>query len=54
MNHYGIIAVNPLFNPKAKYELAMAYIAFVTSIEGQNLIADYKFNGDQLFVPDAK
>jgi tungstate transport system substrate-binding protein len=53
MNPYGIIAVNPKFNDKAQYDLAMAYIAFVTSAEGQRLIGEYTFNGDPLFVPDA-
>ncbi|MFH7324982.1 substrate-binding domain-containing protein [Desulfurivibrio sp. C05AmB] len=54
MNPYGIIAVNPMFNASANYTLAMAYIAFVTSNIGQKLISKYKFNGDQLFVPDTK
>jgi len=54
MNPYGIIAVNPMFDAKAQYDLAMAYIAFVTSSEGQTLIGQYQFDGDQLFVPDAK
>jgi len=53
MNPYGIIAVNPKFNDKTEYDLAMAYIAFITSNEGQRFIGDYKFNGDPLFNPDA-
>jgi tungstate transport system substrate-binding protein len=43
-----------MFNPDANYELAMAYIAFVTSLEGQKIIGNYKFNGEQFFIPDAK
>jgi tungstate transport system substrate-binding protein len=54
MNPYGIIAANPMFNANTQYNLAMAYITFVTSNEGQHLIGQYKFNGDQLFIPDAK
>jgi tungstate transport system substrate-binding protein len=54
MNPYGIIAVNPMFNAKAQYELAMAYIAFVTSSQGQHLIRQYQFDGEQLFVPNAQ
>jgi tungstate transport system substrate-binding protein len=54
MNPYGVIAVNPAYNPEASYELAMAYITFVTSLEGQRLIGSYQFNGEALFVPDAK
>jgi tungstate transport system substrate-binding protein len=53
MNPYGIIAVNPKFNEQAEYDLAMAYIAFITSNEGQRLIGDYKFDGEPLFNPDA-
>jgi len=54
MNPYGIIVVNPMFNAKAQYDLAMGYIAFVTSREGQHLIGQYQFDGEQLFVPIAK
>lgn len=53
MNPYGIIAVNPKFNEKAEYDLAMAYIAFVTSVEGQRFIEKYHFEGESLFTPDA-
>jgi tungstate transport system substrate-binding protein len=53
MNPYGVIAVNPAYNPGVNYELAMMYIAFVTSPEGQELIRDYKLNGEPLFIPDA-
>jgi tungstate transport system substrate-binding protein len=51
-NPYGIIAVNPEKYPDVNYELAMEYIEFVTSKEGQKLIRDYKLNGEQLFFPD--
>jgi tungstate transport system substrate-binding protein len=54
MNPYGIIAVNPAYNPEVNYELAMAYIAFVTSLAGQSRIEDYKLHGERLFIPDAK
>lgn len=53
-NPYGIIAVNPEKYPGVNYELAMKYIEFVTSDEGQKLIRNYKVNGEQLFFPDAK
>ncbi len=48
-NPYGIIAVNPLRHPHINYELAMAFIAYLTSPEGQQAIADFKMNGQQLF-----
>ncbi len=52
-NNYSVIAVNPDKFPKAKYREAMDFIAFVTSYEGQRLIADYKKHSVNLFYPDA-
>jgi len=52
-NNYSVIAVNPDKFPKVKYREAMDFIAFVTSPEGQRLIADYKKQGFNLFYPDA-
>jgi tungstate transport system substrate-binding protein len=51
MNPYGIIAVNPEYNPDANYELAMKYIEFVTGADGQKIIGNYKINGEVLFFP---
>ncbi|AOT73002.1 tungsten ABC transporter substrate-binding protein [Geosporobacter ferrireducens] len=53
-NPYGVIAVNPEKYPKIHYNAAMAFIDFITSDEGQNIIKEYKKNGQNLFVPDAK
>lgn len=52
-NPYAVIAVNPKKYPDRNYELAMLYIGFLTSPEGQKLIAEYRKNGEQLFYPDA-
>jgi tungstate transport system substrate-binding protein len=52
-NNYSVIAVNPGKYPKVKYREAMDFIAFVTSPEGQHLIATYKKHGVNLFYPDA-
>lgn len=52
-NNYSVIAVNPEKFPEAKYREAMDFIAFVTSPEGQRLIANYKKHGICLFYPDA-
>jgi tungstate transport system substrate-binding protein len=52
-NNYSVIAVNPDRFPKAKYREAMDFIAFVTSLEGQYLIGNYKKHGVNLFYPDA-
>lgn len=54
-NPYGIIAVNPALHPHVNYILAMAYIGWVTSPEGQMIIREFgkdKF-GQPLFVPVA-
>lgn len=53
-NPYGVIAVNPEKYPNIGYNSAMAFIEFITSEEGQKIIGEYKKNGYQLFVPDAK
>lgn len=53
-NPYGVIAVNPRKWKSAKYNLAMKFIDWITSPEGQKLIGDYRVKGVQLFVPDAK
>jgi tungstate transport system substrate-binding protein len=52
-NPYGIIAVNPAKHPHANYVYAMALIGWVTSVEGQKIIAGYKRFGEPLFYPTA-
>jgi tungstate transport system substrate-binding protein len=52
-NPYGIIAVNPARHPQANYAGAMALIAWVTSVEGQAIIRDFKIAERALFVPTA-
>lgn len=53
INPYGVIAVNPARHPHVEYQLAMAYIGYLTSPEAQNRIANYTVNGEQLFFPNA-
>jgi len=53
-NPYGVIAVNPKKHPHVKYELAMKFIDFVTSKDGQDIIRGFKISGEQVFFPDAK
>jgi tungstate transport system substrate-binding protein len=53
-NPYGIIAVNPKKYPALNYDGAMDFANWITSIEGQKAIADFKVNGEQLFFPSAK
>lgn len=52
-NPYGVIAVNPAKHPHVNYDGAMAFIAWLTSREGQQMIASFKIDGDVLFFPDA-
>ncbi len=54
-NPYGIIAVNPAKHPTVSYVLAMAYIGWVTSPKGQEIIRQFGRDryGQALFVPMA-
>ncbi|WP_178917168.1 substrate-binding domain-containing protein [Natronomonas gomsonensis] len=52
-NPYGVIAVNPAVHDNVNYDLAMAYIGYITSPEGQDIIDSYEANGEQLFFPRA-
>ena len=53
LNPYGIVAVNPGVHDHVNYDIAMAYIGFITSQEGKSLIESYTVDGQQLFFPDA-
>jgi len=52
-NPYGIMAVNPGVHENANYDLAMAYIGWITSPGVQEAISEYRVNGEQLFFPEA-
>ena len=52
-NPYGVMAVNPGVHEDANYDLAMAYIGWITSPGVQESIAEYRVNGEQLFFPEA-
>jgi len=52
-NPYGIIAVSPKKYPGVNYRGAMTLIEWITSTEGQTLIASFKVEGVQLFFPSA-
>jgi tungstate transport system substrate-binding protein len=52
-NQYGVILVNPAKHPHVKQDLGQAFIDWLTSLEGQKAIADYRINGQQLFFPNA-
>lgn len=53
-NPYGVIAVNPQRHPKTNYRGAMQFIDWITSPEGQQRIAAFRVEGQQLFFPSAK
>jgi tungstate transport system substrate-binding protein len=53
-NPYGIIAVNPAKYKDINYKGAMQLIEWITSEEGQQKIANFKVDGQQLFFPSAK
>lgn len=52
-NPYGIIAVNPERYPEANYSGAMAMIHWITAKQAQQLIAQFRVQGEQLFMPMA-
>jgi tungstate transport system substrate-binding protein len=52
-NQYGVMLVNPAKFPTVKKELGQQLIDFLVSPEGQQAIAGYKINGEQLFYPNA-
>jgi tungstate transport system substrate-binding protein len=52
-NQYGIMLVNPQKHPNVKKEMGRAFVDWVISPEGQQAIADYKIDGQQLFFPNA-
>ncbi len=52
-NRYRLAAVNPARHSNVAYDLAMAYLGYLTSPEGQGSIAAYTVDGEQLFFPVA-
>ena len=53
-NQYGVILVNPAKYPHVKKAEGQAFIDWLVSPEGQQSIASYKIEGEQLFFPNAK
>jgi tungstate transport system substrate-binding protein len=52
-NQYGVMLVNPAKHPNVKRDLGQQFIDWLISAEGQNAIARYNINGQQLFYPNA-
>ncbi len=53
-NPYHVMSVNPVKFPNVKYDLAMKYIRYVLSPQGQDIIRNYGKDkyGEALFVPE--
>ena len=52
-NQYGIILVNPEKHPHVKADLGQAFIDWVLSEKGQQVIGDFQIKGNQAFFPNA-
>jgi tungstate transport system substrate-binding protein len=52
-NQYGVILVSPSKHPHVKKDAGQAFIDWLVSRQGQEAIAGYKINGQQLFFPNA-
>ena len=52
-NQYGVMLVSPARCPSVKKELGQQFIDWLVSPEGQNVMAGYRINGQQLFYPNA-
>ncbi len=53
-NPYGVMLVNPAKHSHVKAADATAFIRWLVSPEGQETIAAYRVNGEQLFFPSAR
>jgi tungstate transport system substrate-binding protein len=53
-NPYGVMPVSTERYPDVNGELAQDFVAWLTSIETQELIASYEVNGTQLFFPNSE
>jgi tungstate transport system substrate-binding protein len=52
-NQYGVMLVNPARHPHVKQVEGRAFIRWLVSSQGQQAIAAYRINGEQLFFPNA-
>jgi len=53
-NQYGVMLVNPAKFPNVKKVEGQAFIDWILSKNGQDVIASYQVGGEQLFFPNAK
>jgi tungstate transport system substrate-binding protein len=52
-NQYGVMLVNPAKHPNVRKVLGQQFVDWLVSPHGQQVIAGYKINGEQLFFPNA-
>jgi tungstate transport system substrate-binding protein len=52
-NQYGVMLVNPQKHPNVKKELGQTFIDYLVSPSGQQDIAGYRIDNQQLFFPNA-
>jgi tungstate transport system substrate-binding protein len=53
-NPYGVILVDPARHPHVKAQEGQAFIDWLVSDAGQDAIAGYEIEGEQLFFPNAE
>ena len=53
-NPYGVIPVNPVRHPHVKKDAAERFAQWLTSSAGQEAIAAFRADGQQVFFPNAK
>jgi tungstate transport system substrate-binding protein len=51
-NQYGVMLVNPAKHPHVKQDLGQAFVDWLVSPRGQEVIASYRIGGEQLFFPN--
>jgi tungstate transport system substrate-binding protein len=53
-NQYGVMLVNPAKHPHVKKEMGQRFIDWLVSPAGQETLAGYRIDGQQLFFPNAR
>ena len=53
-NQYGVTLVNPAKHPRVRAEKGQAFVDWLTGVEGQKAISNFKIDGQQLFTPNAR
>ena len=54
LNQCAVILVNPAKHPNVKADLGQQFVDWLIGSEGQEAIATYQINGEQLFFPNAR